>query len=69
MMIELTLADGGRPWLFRPTMIEAVGRSIDGTATLIGMAAGTFGVVEAPAIVAQLIDRARPGITMRASDL
>ena len=69
MMIELTLVDGGRPWLFRASMIVAVGRSLDGTSTMISLPAGTFGVAEAPAIVVQLINRTRPGITMRASDL
>lgn len=69
MMIELTLVDGGRLWLFRASMIEAVGRSLDGTATMITMPAGAFGVAEAPVIVEQLINRARPGITMRASDI
>jgi hypothetical protein len=57
MFIELTLADGNRPWQFRWMAIEAIGRNQDDTATMVAMPSGTYSVVERPDIIAEIARR------------
>jgi hypothetical protein len=55
MFIELTLVDGNRPWTFS-WPVDAMGRSLDDSATLLTTRSGvTLSVVERPEIIAEIV--------------